>query len=65
MSKSVHITAPWPTHEEMVSHLHITRKRQKELQKIANKAASMLSDNKQAPAASVQPAKRRKRAPAA
>lgn len=65
MPKTVHITAPWPTHEEMVRHLRISKARKKELQALVDEFEAKLSNQKEAPVTSLIPEKRRKRASAA
>lgn len=65
MPKSVHITAPWPTFEEMTKHLHISKARKKELQALADEFKAQLSNREEAPVTAVKPEKRRKRASAA
>jgi hypothetical protein len=43
MPKSVHITAPWPTQEEMEKSLHISKARKRELQPIVDELKARLS----------------------
>lgn len=63
MPKSVYITAPRPTFEEMTKHLHISKARKKELQALADEFRAQLSNPESVTAA--KPEKRRKRASAA
>lgn len=65
MPKSVHITTPWPTQEEMEKSLHISKARKRELQPIVDELKARLSKLEEAPATSIEPEKRRKRASAA
>ena len=65
MPKPIHITAPWPTHEEMVRHLRISKARKKELQVLVDEIKAKLSNQEEAPVTSIEPEKRRKRASAA
>jgi len=65
MPKPVHITAPWPTQEEMVRHLRISEARKKELQVLVDEFKAQLVRPEEAPATSIKPEKRRKRASAA
>jgi hypothetical protein len=65
MPKSVHITAPWPTQEQMEKSLGISKARKRALQPIVDELKSKLSRMEEAPASPVGPEKRRKRASAA
>jgi hypothetical protein len=65
MPKSVTITAPWPTLEEMEKSLGISKARKKALKPLVDKLKAELSDWEEAPVDSVEPEKRRKRASAA
>jgi hypothetical protein len=65
MPKSVHITTPWPSQEEMVKHLRISKARKRELSRIVEKGRAQLSNQKEPHVNSVEPGKRRKRASAA
>jgi hypothetical protein len=65
MPKPIHITAPWPTQEEMVRRLRISKARKKELQVIVDEIRARLSEQERAPMTSMEPEKRRKRASAA
>jgi hypothetical protein len=65
MAKSVQITTPWPTPEEMVKHFRISKARQKELAKILDKGLPELSTPKRARVNTVELGKKRKRASAA
>lgn len=65
MPKSVHITAPRPTHEQMVRYLRIPKARMKELQALVDEFKARLSIREEAPVTSIEPEKRRKRASAA
>jgi hypothetical protein len=65
MAKSVHITAPPLSREEMAKRLHISQARQKELQAILDEAEARFSGQLEERAESVEPEKRRKRASAA
>ncbi|MGA3344805.1 MAG: hypothetical protein ABSC76_08055 [Terracidiphilus sp.] len=60
-----HITAPWPTQEEMVKHLRISKARKKELQVLVDEFKARLSKLEEEPVTSIAPEKRRKRASAA
>jgi|CZKF01.1.fsa_nt_gi hypothetical protein len=64
MSKSVYITAPWPTQEEMEKHYPISKTRKKALQVLVDEFKAQLSHLKEAPVTSIEPEKRRKRASA-
>ena len=50
MPKSVQITTPWPSFEEMVGHLHVPEARQKELSALAEEIWKRLSAEEQATA---------------
>ena len=65
MPKSVYITAPRPTLEEFEKSLGITKARKKALLPILNELKAKLSHWEEAPADTVEPEKRRKRASAA
>ena len=65
MPKPVHITAPWPTQEEMVGHLRISKARRKELQVLVDKFKARLSSQNDAAVNLIAQEKRRKRASAA
>jgi hypothetical protein len=65
MPKSVHITAPWPTQEEMEKSLGISKARKRALQPIVDKLKAQLSHLEEAPVTSIEPEKGRKRASAA
>jgi hypothetical protein len=65
MPQSVHITAPWPTQEEMEKHYPISRTRKKALQVLVDEFKAQLSHLEVAPVTSIEPEKRRKRASAA
>lgn len=65
MPKSVHITAPRPTFEEMTKHLRISKARKKELQVLADEYWAQRSHLEEAPVTAAKPEKRRKRASAA
>jgi hypothetical protein len=65
MPKSVYITAPWPTLEEMEKSLHISKGRKKALQPLVDKFKAKLSIMEETPVNSIEPEKRRKRASAA
>ena len=60
-----HITAPWPTQEEMEKSLGISKARKKALKAIVDEFKAKLSNQNEAPVTSIQPEKRRKRASAA
>jgi len=60
-----HITAPWPTQEEMEKSLHISKARKKALQPIVDELKAKLSNWEEAPVTLIEPEKRRKRASAA
>jgi hypothetical protein len=65
MRKPIHITAPWPTPEEMDKHFRISKARKKELQVLVDEFKATLSNRGEAPVSSTLPEKRRKRASAA
>jgi hypothetical protein len=65
MPKSVHITAPWPTREEMEKSLHISKARKRALQAIVDDLKAELSVRDETPVNSIESEKRRKRASAA
>jgi len=65
MPKSVYITAPWPTQEELEKSLHISKARKRALQPILNELKAKLSMQDETPVNSIEPEKRRKRASAA
>ncbi|MDR3753093.1 MAG: hypothetical protein P4K93_05205 [Terracidiphilus sp.] len=66
MPKSVYITAPRPTAEEVAKSLGISKRRQKEMEALAEKLIKQLLARERAEAASaIEPEKRRKRASAA
>jgi hypothetical protein len=65
MPKSVHITAPWPTLEEMLRHSRISKTRKKELAILLEKAKAELSQKNGASISCGMPGKRRKSASAA
>jgi hypothetical protein len=65
MAKSVHITAPWPTQEEMEKSLGISKARKKALQPLVDELRAKLSIREEEPVTSIKPEKRRKRASAA
>jgi hypothetical protein len=60
-----HITAPWPTQEEMEKSLGISKARKRALQAIVDELKAKLSNREVAPVTSIEPEKRRKRASAA
>ena len=60
-----HITAPWPTQEEMEKSLHISKARKKALQPLVDEFKAQLSHLEEVSVASIAPEKRRKRASAA
>jgi hypothetical protein len=65
MPKSVHITAPWPTQEEMEKSLGISKARKRALQPLVKHLKAELARLEKTPAASTEQEKRRKRASAA
>ena len=65
MPKSVYITAPPPTLQEMEKHFGISKARRKELQVLVDEFKAQLSRQKASPVNSREPEKRRKRASAA
>jgi hypothetical protein len=65
MRKPIYITAPRPTLEELEKHFRISKARKKELQVLVDKFKAMLFNREEAPATSIEPEKRRKRASAA
>ena len=60
-----HITAPWPTQEEMEKSLGISKARKRALQPLVDELKAKLSQFEEAPVTSIEPEKRRKRASAA
>jgi hypothetical protein len=65
MSRPVaHITAPWPTLEEIEQRFPIPKARRKEFQAYLDEFKAQLSNRKEAPVTSIEPEKRRKRASA-
>jgi len=60
-----HITAPWPTQEEMEKLFPIPKARRKEFQALVDEFKAQLSRQEEAPVTSIEPEKRRKRATAA
>jgi len=62
MRKQVQITAPWPTREEVATHLRISKAREKELQVFVDEFLARFSKREEQPANSE---KRRKSASAA
>jgi hypothetical protein len=65
MRKPIHITAPWPTQEEIDRRFPVPKARRKELQALIDEFKAMLDNGENAPEISLDPGKRRKRAPAA
>jgi hypothetical protein len=65
MPQSVHITAPWPTQEEMEKSLGISKARKRALQVILEELKAKLSHQEEVPVTSIESEKRRKRASAA
>jgi hypothetical protein len=65
MPKSVHITAPWPTQEEMEKSLGISKARKRALRPLVDELKARLSILEETPVNSIEPEKRRKRASAA
>ena len=65
MPKSVHITAPWPTQEEMEKSLRISKARKRALKPLVDEFKAKLSNREDAPVTLIEPEKRRKRASAA
>ena len=65
MPKSVHITAPWPTQEEMEKSLGISKARKRALQALVDELKAKLSNREGVPVNLIEPEKRRKRASAA
>jgi len=65
MPKSVHITAPRSTLEEMEKSLGISKARKKALQPLLNQLKSKLARLEEVPVTFIEPEKRRKRASAA
>lgn len=65
MPKPVHSTIPWPTLQERVKHLQVSKARKKELQAFVDEFKTQLSNRKEASVNPVEPEKRRKRASAA
>jgi hypothetical protein len=60
-----HITAPWPTQDEMEKSLRISKARKRALQPLVDELRAKLSNRKEVPVALIEPEKRRKRASAA
>jgi hypothetical protein len=60
-----HITAPWPTQEEMEKSPVSPKARKRELQPLVDEFKAQLSHREEAPVTSIEPEKRRKRASAA
>jgi hypothetical protein len=66
MPKQVHITTPWPTSEEEARRLRIPKRRQKELNALADELVRQLQEEKTAPAGkALNHGKKRKNASAA
>jgi len=65
MPKSVHITAPWPTQEEMEKSLGISKARKRALQPLLNELKAKLARMEDTSVTLIEPEKRRKRASAA
>ena len=65
MPKSVYISGPLPSVEEMEKSLGISKARKKELQVLVDKFKDQLSRREETPATAIRPEKRRKRASAA
>ena len=66
MPKSVYITAPRPTSEEVAKSLGISKRRQKEMEALAEKLIKQfLAKERAVTSTAVEPEKRRKRASAA
>ena len=66
MPKSVYITAPRPTSEEVAKSLGISKRRRKEMEVLAEKLfRQMRAKERTAASTTVEPEKRRKRASAA
>jgi len=60
-----HITAPWPTQEEMEKSLGISKARKRALQSLVDELKAKLLHPVEAPSGSIESEKRRKRASAA
>jgi len=65
MRKPIHITAPWPTREEMEKRFPISKASEKALQALVDEFNAQLSHREEEPVNSIEPEKRRKRASAA
>ena len=65
MPKSVYITAPPPTLEDLEKHFRISKARKKELQALVDEFKAQLARQKATPVNSREIEKRRKRASAA
>ena len=65
MPKSVHITAPWPTQEEIEKRFPISKASEKALQLLVDEFRAQLSQREEAPDTSIEPEEGRKRASAA
>ena len=60
-----HITAPWPTQEEVEKRFPIPKARKEEFQALVDEFKTLLSNRVEVPRTSIEPEKRRKRASAA
>jgi hypothetical protein len=65
MRKPIHITAPWPTQEEIERRFPVPEDSRKELQTPMDEFKAMIAAREVAPKESVNPEKRRKSASAA
>jgi len=60
-----HITAPWPTQEEMERYYPVSEARKKALQVLVDEFKAKLSSREETSVTLIEPEKRRKRASAA
>jgi hypothetical protein len=65
MRKPIHITAPWPTREEMERQFPISKASEKAIQILVEEFKTQLSRKNESAPTSMEPEKRRKRASAA
>ena len=65
MRKPIHITAPWPTLEEMEKLFPISKASERAIQALVDELKAQLSHREEESVNSIEPEKRRKRASAA
>jgi hypothetical protein len=53
MPKSVHITTPYPTFEEVARRLRIPKRRQKEIRAMADEFIKQLDEDEKSPASKI------------